>query len=286
MYKYFSAFLLLLMVSCGRSGNKAEEKIITVSIAPFKYFVDRISGGEYNVNVMVPYGSDPHVYEPVPQQIIRLRKSSAYISNGYLAFETAWLRKFYEANNEMVKLSLGEKIDPLESAEKHDKHSEAADPHYWVSPKCAMIMAGSVKDLLNKLNPDRSRLYESNYYSLMKEIKGIDSLALKMLSEGRRKTFMIFHPNLGYMARDYGLKEISLEHEGKEPSAARMKELVDIAKSEGIRTVFIQKEYDVRNAKTIADEIGGKVVIIDPLSEDWPKSTKEIINSLYRSLIE
>jgi zinc transport system substrate-binding protein len=97
---------------------------------------------------------------------------------------------------------------------------------------------------------------------------------------------MIFHPNLGYLARDYGLEEISVEYEGKEPTPSRMKELIDRARKEGLRTIFVQREYDTKNAKAIANEIGGDIRIIDPLSEDWPGATLDIINAVHNSLTE
>jgi zinc transport system substrate-binding protein len=96
--------------------------------------------------------------------------------------------------------------------------------------------------------------------------------------------FMIFHPNLAYLARDYGLGEIAVEFEGKEPPPSRLKELIDLAAEENINTIFVQKEYDSRNARTIAAEIGAEIRVIDPLSENWLESTLDIINGLYNSL--
>lgn len=95
---------------------------------------------------------------------------------------------------------------------------------------------------------------------------------------------MIFHPNLGYLARDYGLEEISVEYEGKEPPPSRLKYLIDRARKDNIKIIFVQKEYDTKNARAIADEIGARIKIIDPLSEDWESSTLEIIFSLHESL--
>lgn len=285
MYKLFSALFLLLMLSCGPTGNNTGDKIITVSIAPFKYFVDEISGGDFKINVMVPYGSDPHVYEPFPGQIDQLRKSVAYISNGYLAFEDAWLGRFYETNATMVKMSLGDKIEPLENDHDHDgNHAEKADPHYWVSPACALIMASSVRDLLSELNPIGKEKYESNYLKLKSKIEGVDSLAVNLFTGLSNRSFMIYHPNLGYLARDYGLEEITVEYEGKEPSVSRMKELVDRARADSLKTIFVQKEYDTKNAEAIANEIDAKVRIIDPLAENWLESVTEIINALGESM--
>ena len=287
MRNIFCFLAVVFIISCGRQRADTGEKIITVSIAPFMYFVEEIAGDDFKVNVMVPAGANPHIYEPFPEQINKLRRSVAYISNGYLGFEMTWLDRFYEINKTMKRLSLSDKIDPLVSGHNHERdHVEGADPHYWESPKCALIMANSVKEFLCFLNPLQKQKYEVNYDSLVSDIQEMDNKALELFSGVKNRSFMIFHPNLGYLARDYGLEEIPVEYEGKEPPPSRLKELIDHAREDGLKTIFVQKEYDTKNAKAIADEIGAQVKIIDPLSEDWLKTTMDIINALHNSLTE
>jgi zinc transport system substrate-binding protein len=278
--------IIVFIISCSRKGNYAGERIITVSIAPFKYFVEQIAGNDFKVNIMVPSGADPHIYEPFPEQINRLRKSEAYISNGYLSFELTWLDRFYQTNPTMKRLSLGDKIDPIVSKHQHNgDHIEGADPHYWVSPKCALIMASSVKELICDLNPSQKQKYEANFQSLVLKIQEVDDKAREYFTGVRNKSFMIYHPNLAYLAREYGLEEIPVEFEGKEPPPSRIKELIDRARRDSLKIIFVQREYDTKNAKAIAGEIGAELKIIDPLSEDWQKSELNIINSLHKSLI-
>lgn len=287
MRKVFCFLIIILIASCGRQRTVTSERIITVSIAPYKYFVEAIAGNDFVVNVMVPAGSDPHIYEPFPEQINNLRKSVGYISNGYMGFEMNWLERFYETNQLMKKLSLGDNIDPIEGEHDHEgEHVEGADPHYWVSPVCATIMAGDVKDFLTQLNPSESVRYETNYQTLLLKIQDLDKRARELFAPVKKKSIMIYHPNLAYLARDYGLNEISVEYEGKEPSPSRLRELIDLARSDNMKTIFIQREYDTKNARAIADEIGAKLVIIDPLSADWLTATTDIINALYESMIE
>lgn len=287
MRNIFCFLTVVFIVSCGRQRTDTGEKIITVSIAPFKYFVEEIAGDDFRVNVMVPAGANPHIYEPFPEQIYKLRRSVAYISNGYLGFEMTWLDRFYEINKTMKRLSLSDKIDPLISGHHPEgDHVEGADPHYWESPKCALIMANSVKEFLCELNTSQKQKYEVNYDSLVSKIKEMDNKALELFSGVKNRSFMIFHPNLGYLARDYGLEEIPVEYEGKEPPPSRLKELIDRAMEDGLKTIFVQREYDTKNAKAIADEVGAQVKIIDPLSEDWLKTTMDIINALHNSLTE
>jgi zinc transport system substrate-binding protein len=287
MKKWLLPLLIMGIVSCRHDPSVTDKEIITVSIAPFKYFVTEIAGDDFEVNVMVQPGANPHIYEPYPEQISRLQRSKAYISNGYLGFEKAWLGRFYEINPTMLKLNLGDKIEPIISGDHHDgDHAEGADPHYWVSPRCAAEMASSVNDLLCTLNPGNREKYETNLGLLLQKISVVDSLAESSFSAAEGKQFMIYHPNLAYLARDYNLTEVAVEFEGKEPPPSRMKELIDLAREKNIRTIFVQKEYDLRNARAIAGEIGASITVIDPLSEEWFATTTGIITELHKSITE
>jgi zinc transport system substrate-binding protein len=196
-----------------------------------------------------------------------------------------WLDRFYEANRRMKKLSLGNKINLIESEEHHEgEHTEGADPHYWVSPKEAMMIAESVRTLLTELKPEKKSEYEARFKILSDTIAAIDSLAARLFSEYRGGTFMIFHPALAYLARDYGLNQIAVENEGKEPTPSSMKNLIDMAGEKKIRVIFIQKGFDTKNAGAIASETGARLVPVDPLSEDWPGSMREIIYEVRNSL--
>ena len=275
--------MFALILSCGRRSVTGE-RIITVSIGPFKYFVEAICGDKFTVNVMVPAGANPHIYEPFPEQINKLNRSIAYISNGYLGFEMTWLDRFYEMNRRMKKLSLGDYIDPIKpSHQDKDQHYEAADPHYWISPVCAMKMASSIKDFLIELDPGSRYQYDKNYQTLLDRIKEVDTRAKGLGADGGKRAFMIYHPNLAYLARDYGLEEIPVEYDGKEPTPSRLMDLIDRAKKDNLKIILVQREYDTKNTMAIADETGARVEVIDPLSEDWYSSTCEIIDILKES---
>jgi len=286
--------LALVFFSCNRSVNPNEERIITVSIAPFKYFVESIAGTDFIVNVMVPPGANPHIYEPYPEQIRRLGESEAFIRNGFMAFEEVWLEKFLSVNNKMIMCNIGESVTPIESSHKHAEesegeheshhHVEGADPHYWVSPVEASEIAKKVLELVKELNPEATERYTVNYNLLSDSIKMLDNKADSLFRDLDNRTFMIYHPNLGYLARDYNLTEVPVEFEGKEPSPSRMKELIDIALERKISVIFIQKEYDIRIAKAIADQTGSEIFVIDPLSDRWFETTDNIIMALHRSL--
>jgi zinc transport system substrate-binding protein len=283
---YIYTLLFFLFLSCGRNADNDNRPVITVSIAPYKYFIEKIAGDDFKINIMVPSGANPHIYEPVPHQISGLRKSEAYVGNGFLGFEITWLDRFCEVNKTMKLLLLGDNIDPIEPHSHDDDEAETADPHYWVSPDCAKIMAKNLKEFLVALKPERSGFYEANYAKLDSVIDNIDNEARRLFSSCAKRAFMIYHPNLGYLARHYNLEEISVEYEGKEPSPSRLKYLIDRARDEKLKIIFVQKEYDTKNAQSIANEIGANVMIIDPLSEDWESAMREIIELMYKSLTE
>jgi zinc transport system substrate-binding protein len=285
MKRIFVILFTLFLVSCGIKSRNDNERIVTVSIAPFKYFIEAIAGNDFSVNVMVPAGADPHVYEPVPEQITRLRNSSGYISNGYLGFEMNWLERFYETNKTMKKLCLGDKIIPIVSEHQHEgEHVEGADPHYWVSPVSAKIMAVSVKEFLISLNPAQREKYKENCQTFLAKIEELDRQSQARFSSLKRRSFMIYHPNFAYIARDYNLEEIAVEFEGKEPPPSRLREMIDHARLDSVKIIFVQREYDPKNANAIAKEIGAEVKIVDPLSEEWLMSTTYILDEIYNAL--
>jgi zinc transport system substrate-binding protein len=285
MVKHIRYLVFILVLWSCTGVHSGTDNIITVSISPFRYFVEAIGGSDFKVNVMVPSGADPHIYEPAPGQVTALSRSVAYISDGYLGFEITWLDRFYEASKGMKKLTLGRSIELIESAEHHaGEHSEGADPHFWIAPRSAKIIASSVKELLCELKPERRSVYEQNFSSLSDTIDYYDKLATSLFSEYKGKSFMIYHPALGYIARDYDLNQISVETEGKEPNPSSLRDFIDRAGNENIRIILVQKGFDTKNARAIASEIGAELKEIDPLDENWPQSVKDIITAIHESI--
>jgi zinc transport system substrate-binding protein len=277
--------VMVLLASCGSPGSKQGERVITVSIPPFRYFVEAVADSDFTVNVMLPPGADHHSWEPLPRQIAALAGSEAFIINGRLGFEYAWMERFREINPDMKVADLSAGIaliePPAEAGhEGHGHEDEGVDPHYWISPKEAYIMAATVRDLVTGLNPSAADRYARNYDRLIADISGVDSIVTGLLSDTRSRTFMIFHPALAYLARDYGLEQISFEDEGKSPSPARMKELIDLTREKGIKVIFIQAEYDLKSAQVIAEETGATLITIDPMNPEWGKAVVDIAKAV------
>lgn len=278
-------YFLLFITGCSTGPVDRDKETITVSIEPFKFFTSEIAGDTYSVNVIVPPGASPATYEPPPAVIKGINNSTLMIINGYLGFEKAWIDRMISLNDEIKVLKLAESQDlivPGSHSHSGTKDYSGVDPHFWMSPQRARIIARDIKDFLVENDPDRKQLYDSNYERLDSIIIETDSYVKSLLHDSANKSFMIFHPSLTYFARDYDLEQIPIEAEGKEPSPSELKRLIDKAKEKDLEVIFVQREFDTDNARLIGKEIGARTVVIDPLSDNWEQSVKEIAENIAR----
>jgi zinc transport system substrate-binding protein len=259
----------------------------TVSIVPQQYFVQRIGGERVDVNVMVLPGANPATYEPKPGQLTALAKADVYFSIG-VPFENAWLAKIAEANKHMLMIDTIADIGrlPMETHHQHEEEEEtdedrghgegAPDPHVWLSPELVKVQSQAVYEALAELDPAHSDVFKANLEAFVADIDILEAdieAALSDLSSGK---FMVFHPAWGYFARDFGLEQIPVEVGGQEPSARELALLIEEAKEESIQVVFAQPEFSAQDAETIAEEIGGKVLLISPLAPDWLENMRNV----------
>jgi zinc transport system substrate-binding protein len=280
--KFILVLLVGIITSCQSGKIEKETNLISVSILPQKYFIERIAGNDFKVNVLIPPGASPATYEPTPMQMKDVAKSIAYFRIGHIPFETVWLNNLVKGAGEIKVVDLSKGIELIKGIEKHGDHIHEGgiDPHIWSSLKSVKIISENLFQELVKLAPEKKEVYEKNYREFLSELDELDQSAEAALIHKKGMSFMIFHPALTYLARDYGLNQISVELDGKEPSPTHMKSLIEEARRLEIKQVFVQKQFNVENAKAIVAEIDGEVVLIDPLTEDWLNEMKRIINIL------
>lgn len=279
------SLLLVLFASCQSQPKKgADERIITVTMEPQRYFTEAIAGDKFTIRTMVPKGSSPETYDPTPQQLVDLGESEAYLRIGYIGFEQTWMDRLLSNTPHIQVFDTSKGVDLiLESAINHGDHHHpgGVEPHIWSSTTNALIIAGNTFKALSTLDKDNEAYYRVRYDSLRHQIEKTDSLIRKTLSTpGTDRAFIIYHPALSYFARDYGLRQISIEEGGKEPSPAHLKGLMDVCKAEGVHVIFVQPEFDRRNAEIIAKQTGTTVVPINPLSYDWEAEMLNVAKSL------
>ena len=284
MKKLIYFLTLLILGACGNSPQKNEKPILTVTLEPLRYFTEAIAGGHYEVVSMVPKGSSPENYDPTPQQLVALSRSQAYFRIGYIGFEQAWMKKMQANAPEMKVFDTSRGVDFIRG-EGHwhgdHFHEGGVEPHIWNSTRNAIIIAENIYEALCELDAIHQEEYKNRLDSLKETIAQTDAKVSAFL-ENADSTFLIYHPALSYFARDYGLKQISIEENGKEPSPAQLKSLIETCRKEKAHVIFVQQEFDQRNAQLIADELGVNVVPINPLSYDWDEEMVRVAQALKR----
>jgi zinc transport system substrate-binding protein len=286
----FFIFLLLVSAACSNqsTNDSNNKKTITVSILPQKYFVEKIAGDHFNINVMIPPGASPVTYEPTPKQMKELSNSFAYLKIGHIEFENVWMKNMQSINAEMKIVDLSQNADLIEPENKHvhshdGHHHHGVDPHIWTSPIEVKKQAEIIFNFLVNSEPESKNEFTVNYNSFLSEIDSLNKYLNEILLPYKGRKFMIFHPALSYIARDYGLEQISIEIDGKEPTPANIQEIINVAKKEDIRIIFVQKQFSTHNVEVIANEIQASVIQIDPLDYNWEKSIRFIANEIVKS---
>ncbi|HKL33695.1 MAG TPA: zinc ABC transporter substrate-binding protein [Tangfeifania sp.] len=276
----FVVAALLFACNSKKTGNQDDGRpVITVSILPQKTFVEKISGDDFKINVLIPPGASPAAYTLLPSQLKEIARSEVWFRIGYIGFEQSWQEKIKQANKEMRVVDLSEGLNLIYGEEEqHGDHVHVGgvDPHIWMSPSLVKQMAKRILNVLAELRPENSDKYQANYMEFVKEIDQLDIKIRNELKEFRGSEFITFHPSLSYFAREYGLVQHSLETGGKEPTPQHLREVVDLAKENGINVIYIQTEFDRDHARVFAEEIDGEIIEIRPLDPQWAENLMEI----------
>ncbi|MDR3194883.1 MAG: zinc ABC transporter substrate-binding protein [Tannerella sp.] len=273
----------LLWTGCG--GAPAREQSVAVTIEPQRYFAEKIAGERFAVYAVVPVGQSPETYDPAPHEMVRLARSMAYLRIGRIGFEQTWMQTIQENNPHLPFFDLSEGVRWLENEtpdgeDEHHSHHGQWDPHIWNSTGGARIIARNTWKAFASLDPANETGYGENYRQLLREIDGTEHALHELLDTLACRTFIIYHPALTYFADEFHLTQLAIESEGKEPSAASMKALIDRAKEARVRVVFVQQEFDRKHAEQVAREVGARVVSINPLDADWRGQMIFMANSL------
>lgn len=255
-----------------------------VSVLPLKHFVERVGGKHVRVAVMVGPGQSPHAFEPSPKQMVELAAAEVYFAIG-VPFEDVWMERIAADHPALrvVDVRKGIALRPLEAEapahrhwypEEEKNHGRAGrgDPHVWTDPRRVEIIADHIRATLVALDPAHHAEYEANYTEFIADLERLDKAIRRLLKPKQVRRFMVFHPAWSYFAEAYGLEQISIEMAGKEPGARQLAKLIDTAKAQGIRVIFVQAQFSRRNAETVARAIGGRVIAVDPLAENYPEN--------------
>lgn len=270
MKKYILiALTALIFIACGPPKNEGP-RTITVTIEPLRFFTDQIVGNRFKVTTMVPNGINPETYEPTARQMLDLAGSDIYIKVGNIGFEHTWMKKLTDNAPHTIVVDSSDGIAPISSINRVE------DPHTWMNCANAQVIARNIYDAVMSVDVQDSAYFRKNYERLLAKIKQTDDTIRANLQKSRAKAFIIYHPTLTYFAKEYGLVQLPIEEEGREPSAAQLQQLIATAKRLDIRTIFIQQEFTNRNTEIITQGLGIRPLEINPLSYFWDKQMLQI----------
>jgi zinc transport system substrate-binding protein len=267
----------------------AEPIHVAVSILPQKFFAEAIGGEHLRVQVMVRPGFEPATYDPTPRQLAELAQAELYFAIG-VPFERTWLPRFQAASPHMrvvqTQRGIRRRAMGVGLGTDADASNESPDPHIWLSPPLVRIQAMNMLEALVAADPGHAADYRRGYAGLARTINHVDDAILGTLTtvDLEHVRFMVFHPAFGYFAAAYGLTQIPIEVEGKKPGPKQLAVLIQTARKDGIKVVFVEPQFSQKAARTIADAIGGAVTPIDPLAENWPKGMGAIAQALHDTL--
>ena len=306
-----SLFLLFISLAFGFA-----KPLVSVSVPPQKYFVEKIAANTLDINVIIPAGVDEHNFDFKPATMQRLEKSDIYFTIG-LEFERVFADKFQSNFANLQVIDTGKDLRNLATSHTHSKddhdehhnhagyddhdHDEHAhgkdehhahkhsnshethgenDPHIWLDPILVKIQASTIAKALIAKYPQNKALYEANLAHFQAELDALNAEISALFEKSKNKKFIIYHPSLAYFAARYHLVQIPVEIEGKEPKTKDLQRLMSVAKKENIKTIFVQKGFSQNAAKSLAKELKASVVELNHLSDDYSKNLLEIAKKI------
>lgn len=282
------------------SGRTTTEmkRVVAVSIQPQSYFVQRLAGDRFEVLTLVGSGQSPHSYEPTPRQMADLSQARTWFIIG-VEFENALTPKIQSLypGLRIVDTTKGIRFRSMEAHGHDEEHEgeedhdaeydaslEARDPHVWLGRDSVKVQLGHILTGLSAIDPEGTAIFKTNHDAFIRELDVLFDGLAKDLALLRGKPVFVFHPAFGYFLDEFGIIQEAVETGGKEPTQKTLAALIDKAKKEGARTIFVQAQFPSNAAKSLAAAIGGSVVQIDPLAVDWSSNLKNIATALRNSV--
>lgn len=303
LYRVFLAVIIVL-IACIGSGctgmgdedARGDSLHVVTTIMPLSEFVLRIGGDHVSCRVMLPPGSSPHTFEMTPGQMQVIADADLYVMVGSgLEFENQWMGRLLEINPDIRVINASESLDFItrDSDDKTDHdHQQTGepfmhtgsgtgqDPHVWLSLRNAAEMVQVIFSGLADLDPGNASFYEENQERYIGELQSLDELFVKRIHSDSITTLMVTHPSFGYFCRDYGIRQIAIEQDGKEPTPSVLKDLIQTARIRNISYIIAEPQYSVAGAGAIAEETGVTIVFVDPLPKEYLLTMKRFADVL------
>ena len=265
-------------VESAPGAGKGQKLSVYTSFYTMQDFAEKICGDKVTVTNLVPPGTEPHDWEPQPNDIVGLENANVFIYNG--AGMEHWVDSVLDSlqNDKLVAVEASSGISLLEGASEHEDEESPAgesaeeeesstDPHVWLSPLNAKKEMENIKNAFVQADPANQETYEANYSKYAAQADELDSQFRKMTGELKNKDLIVAHQAFGYLCKEYGLNQVAIEglSADSEPDAARMAEIIEFAKEHKITTIFFEELVNPKVAQTIAKATGAKTAVLDPV---------------------
>jgi zinc transport system substrate-binding protein len=272
--------LMIMVFLCGCISQNDEPpsdrlKIVT-TVAPLEEFIKAVGGDEVKVSVMVPPGAEPHTFEPTPSQMRQVAQANVYVQNG--AGLEFWMDRILQANGNMSIIDSSRGVDLIH------ENPEEIDPHIWVSLRNAAVQVKNICAGLVQADPANKEYYEQNRDNYLRKLEDLDAEFNGTFSSKEKRVFVVHHPAWTYFARDYGLEQVSLMENEKEPGPRYLGEVVDLARKNNITTIFVEPEFNPKSAEVIAREMNASIIYLDPLAGNYLDNMRYVGEKIAESL--
>lgn len=275
IFLIFTVAALYYLYSLKTDANGSKDKIeVIVSVGPQMEFVKAVGGDKVEVTLMVPPGADPHTYEPLPDQLNHVSNAQMYVEVGTpIEFELNYMDKLKKMNPNMLVVNSSSGVDLIPNTAENENNS---DPHVWVSPKNAKIMVENIYQGLVQIDPNNTEYYTTNSNNYTEQLDELDANITKSLEGKENSQIIVYHPAWAYFCKDYHLQQIPIESGGKEPTSQEIADVIEFARKNDVKVIFIEPQYSPKSAEVIASEINGKVLIIDDLAQNYIENLKNV----------
>jgi zinc transport system substrate-binding protein len=276
---------LIFFCSCEKQSSQEAKTSILVSIPPYQYFIDKISGGELHAQTIVPPGSNPHLFEPSPKQVEILRHASVWFCVGE-SFERKIAQVLKEQSPQLLIIDMKSNLSLLHASGHHceyshcNDHDDSMDLHIWLSPKMAIQQANTIYETLAKLYPEKKEIYAANTQAFLEELNLVDQEIAAQLESIKNRAVLVSHPAFGYFCRDYDLTQLSVECEGKDPLPQNISHTLHLAKEYQVQKVLLQPQYNNKGAEMIAEKLNLPTFLLDPYSRDYIANLRSLATAI------
>ena len=273
----FISLFLVALVGCSQAtskGKKGKKPLILVSIPPYISVVQSLAGGSVEVQAVIDPGFDPHSNEITPQKMQRVAQCDFWIGIGAF-YEKRVIECLGQLKKSPSILQLNEKIDYL----PYSDHA-AQDLHFWMSPSRLIDQASRISAILSEMFPENSLLYKERLSAYVEKIKRVDTKISHQLEPYRKKGLLVSHPFLGYFCHDYGLRQISVECEGKSPTAGVADSILSLAESSSLQCAFISLQHEHKGTLLIAEKLKLKIYEVDPMGTDPLDTIQKVVDEI------